>query len=108
MNGRRIRIMYRNRRCLEPLFYPGRAHGFLCAPARAGKFRDVLAQILMSAGGAGHGLPGSRYSLLMVDIKGQGCAVTWRQRRRMGQKVYRLDPFNLMERLRCSSSVMPA
>jgi type IV secretion system protein VirD4 len=98
MNGRRIRIMYRNRRCLEPLFYPGKAHGFLCAPARAGKFRDVLAQILMSAGGAGHGLTGAPYSLLMVDIKGQGCAVTHRQRKTFG-KVFRLDPFNLMERL---------
>jgi len=98
MNGRRIRIMYRNRRCLEPLFYPGKAHGFLCAPARAGKFRDVLAQILMSAGGAGRGLTGAPYSLLMVDIKGQGCAVTHRQRKKSG-KVFRLDPFNLMERL---------
>jgi type IV secretion system protein VirD4 len=99
VNGRRIRIMYRNRRCLEPLFYGGPAHGTVIGGARKGKFTDVEAQILMSAGGAGHGLTGAPQSLFMVDIKGQGCAVTWRQRRRMGQKVFRLDPFNLMERL---------
>ncbi len=99
MNGRRIRIMYRNRRCVEPLFYSGPAHGVLVGGARKGKFTDVEAQILMSAGGSGHGLTGAPQSLLMVDIKGQGCAVTWRQRRRLGQKVFRLDPFNLMERL---------
>jgi type IV secretion system protein VirD4 len=87
---RRIRIMYRNRLCLEPLFFPGRAHGFLCAAARTGKFTCVLAQILFSW----------RFSLLMVDPKGQGCAVTWRHRARtLGHKVYRLDPFNLMEEL---------
>jgi type IV secretion system protein VirD4 len=91
--------MYRNRRYVEPLFYSGPAHGVLVGGARKGKFTDVLAQILMSAGGAGHGLTGAPQSLLMVDIKGQGCAVTWRQRRRLGQKVFRLDPFNLMERL---------
>ena len=86
---RRIRIMYRNRLCLEPLFYPGKAHGLLIAAARTGKFTCVLAQILFSW----------LLSLLMVDIKGQGCAVSWQQRRRLGQKVYRMDPFNLMERL---------
>jgi type IV secretion system protein VirD4 len=86
---RRIRIMYRNRLCLERLFYPGKAHGLLIAAARTGKFTCVLAQILFSW----------LFSLLMVDPKGQGCAVSWRQRRRLGQKVYRLDPFNLMEKL---------
>jgi type IV secretion system protein VirD4 len=89
MNGRRIRIMYRNRRCVEPLFYSGPAHGSLWAPSRSGKFTCVLAQILFSL----------LSSILCVDPKGQACAVTWRQRRRLGQKVYRLDPFNLMERL---------
>ena len=86
---RRIRIMYRNRLWLERLFYPGKAHGLLIAAARTGKFTCVLAQILFSW----------LFSLLMVDPKGQGCAVSWRHRRRLGQKVFRFDPFNLMEQL---------
>ncbi len=86
---RRIRIMYRNRLCLERLFYPGPAHGFLCAAARTGKFTCVLAPILFSW----------LSSILSIDPKGQACAVSWRRRKALGQKVYRLDPFNLMERL---------
>ena len=86
----RIRIGYRDRTCCEPLFYPGRAHGFLCAPSRAGKFRDLIAEILFSW----------PFSCLYIDSKGQACGVTARYRHeKLGQEVYRLDPFNLMESL---------
>ncbi len=86
----RIRLAYRDRACTQPLYFPGRSHGFLCAPARSGKFTTILAQILGS-------FPGS---CLYVDPKGQGCAVACRFRSQvLRQKVYRLDPFNLMERL---------
>ena len=86
----RIRIMHRDRTCTAPLFYSGKAHGFLCAPARSGKFICVLAQMLFSW----------LFSCLPIDPKGQACAVTWRHRAKtLGHKVYRLDPFNVMERL---------
>jgi type IV secretion system protein VirD4 len=86
----RIRLAYHDRTCKQPLYFPGRSHGFLCAPARSGKFTTILAQILGS-------FPGS---CLYVDPKGQGCAVACRFRSKvLRQKVYRLDPFNLMERL---------
>jgi len=86
----RIRLAYRDRTCQQPLYFPGRSHGFLCAPARSGKFTTILAQILMS-------FPGS---CLYVDPKGQGCAVAARYRaQKLRQKIFRLDPFNLMERL---------
>jgi type IV secretion system protein VirD4 len=86
----RIRLAYSDRTCTKALHFPGRSHGFLCAPARSGKFTTILAQISMS-------FPGS---YLYVDPKGQGCAVTGRFRAEtLHQKVYRLDPFNLMERL---------
>ena len=86
----RIRLAYRDRTCAQPLYFPGRSHGFLCAPARSGKFTTILCQILLTWLG----------SLLYIDPKGQGCAVTGRFRaEKLHQKVYRLDPFNLMERL---------
>jgi type IV secretion system protein VirD4 len=86
----RIRLAYRDRSCTQPLYFPGRSHGFLCAPARSGKFISILVQILLSWRG----------SCLYVDPKGQGCAVAARFRaQKLRQKVYRLDPFNLMERL---------
>jgi len=86
----RIRLAYRDRNCTQPLYFPGRSHGFLCAPARSGKFTTILAQILGT-------FPGS---CLYIDPKGQGCAVAGRFRSEvLKQKAYRLDPFNLMPRL---------
>ncbi len=86
----RIRIMFWDRACREKLYYPGHAHGFLCAPARSGKFTCTLAYMLGEFGG----------SCLIIDPKGQACGVTARWRRqRLGQKVYRIDPFNLMPSL---------
>lgn len=86
----RIRLAYRDLSCTQLLYFPGRSHGFLCAPARSGKFTAILSQILMT-------WPGS---LMHVDPKGHGCAVCGRFRaEKLAQKTYRLDPFNLMERL---------
>ncbi len=87
---RRIRIMYRDKTCTAGLYFPGASHGFLCSPARSGKFTCVLAQILAEWEG----------SALVVDPKGQACAVTARYReKKLGQEVWRLDPFNLMPEL---------
>jgi type IV secretion system protein VirD4 len=87
-----IWLGYRDRTCSTPLWFPGSsgAHGFLCAPTRSGKFRDLLVQILTTFEG----------SILSIDPKGQACAVTARYRKQtLGQKVYRLDPFNLLPSL---------
>ena len=79
--------MYRDRTCAAPQ----RQGAWLPLRSRAvGKFICVLAQMLFSW----------LFSLLMIDPKGQGCAVTWRHPGANARaKVYRLDPFNLMERL---------
>lgn len=83
----RIRLGYWDRSCRETLWYPGKAHGLVCAPTRSGKFRDVLAQMLATWRG----------SCLIIDPKGQACAVTARHRqKKLGQEVWRLDPFNLL------------
>jgi type IV secretion system protein VirD4 len=89
----RIRLGYHDLRFNGTLWYPGAAHGFLCAPARSGKFRDLLAQLMA-------GREAWRGSLLCVDPKAQACAVTARFRAKvLGQEVWRLDPFDLMPRL---------
>ena len=88
--NRKIRIMYRDKAFTSPLYYTGAAHGFLCAPARSGKFTCALVQILAEWKGSG----------LVIDPKGQACAVTARYRqKKLGQDVWRLDPFNLMPEL---------
>jgi type IV secretion system protein VirD4 len=71
----------------EVLSYPGDAHGLLCAPSRAGKFRDMLCQVLLSFAG----------SVFCIDVKGQAAAVTARYRKDvLGQDVYILNPFNIL------------
>lgn len=89
----RIRLGYCDFRFNGTLWYPGAAHGFLCAPARSGKFRDFLAQMMA-------GRDAWRGSLLCVDPKCQACSVTARFRARvLGQEVWRLDPFDMMPKL---------
>jgi type IV secretion system protein VirD4 len=89
-NRNRIRIMYSDKTFTAPLYYPGAAHGFLCAPARSGKFTCVLAQILAEWRG----------SVLVIDPKGQASAVTAKYReKRLGQEAWRIDPFNLAPNL---------
>jgi type IV secretion system protein VirD4 len=83
----RTRLGYWDKTFAETLWYPGEAHGLLCAPTRGGKFRDVLAQILLSWEG----------SCFIVDPKGQAAAVTARYRKEvLGQDVCVLNPFNIL------------
>jgi type IV secretion system protein VirD4 len=82
-----IRLGFKDDTPREPLDYDGEAHGLLCAPTRAGKFRDVLAQILMTFEG----------SCFVVDPKGQAAAVTARYRQDvLKQDVCVLNPFNIL------------
>lgn len=86
----RIRLGYYDFTFNGTLWYPGAAHGFLCAPARSGKFRDVMAQMLATWRG----------SCFVIDPKGQACACTSRHRaKKLGQEVWRLDPFNMLPNL---------
>lgn len=84
----RIRLGYWDKTFAETLYYPaGEAHGLLCSPTRGGKFRDVIAQMLLSFEG----------SCFVIDPKGQAAAVTARYRRDvLGQEVYLLNPFKIL------------
>jgi len=80
------------------LKYKGDAHLITVAPSRSGKFRDVLAQALAEYSD----------SILAIDPKGQMAAVTARRRRDLGQKVFILNPFNILsEKLGYSSRFNP-
>jgi type IV secretion system protein VirD4 len=83
-----IRLGFWDKTLSEPLNYPaGEAHGLLCSPTRGGKFRDVIAQILLSFEG----------SCFVIDPKGQAAAVTARYRRDvLKQDVYLLNPFKIL------------
>jgi type IV secretion system protein VirD4 len=84
----RIRIGYWDRTCTTPLWYPGAAHAALIAPTRAGKFRDVLCQTLLTYKG----------SCMVVDPKGQAAAVTARYRKDvLKQDVCVINPFGVFE-----------
>ena len=84
----RIRLGYSDDTCKDPLSYPsGEAHGLLCSPTRGGKFRDVIAQILLTFEG----------SCFVIDPKGQAAAVTARYRKEvLKQDVCVLNPFNIL------------
>src|ERR1700733_3267114 len=66
--------------------YGGDSHLITVAPSRTGKARDVLIPALLSPhiGAA-----------IVVDPKGQLAAVTARQRRTDGRRVFCLNPFGL-------------
>ena len=89
----RIQLAYYDRTCTQPPPFSGPRAMVLCVPYGA------IQQL--------HDNPGSKFLLtwlgefcLSIDPKGQGCAVCGRFRaEKLHQKVYRLDPFNLMERL---------
>jgi type IV secretion system protein VirD4 len=87
MKKERIRLGYWDRTCSRTLWYPGDAHGFLCAPSGEGKGRDFLMQAMQTYRG----------SLLVIDPKGQAAAVTARYRQDvLGQEVHLLNPFNIL------------
>lgn len=60
-------------------------HVVICAPTGAGKGIGSVIPNLLS-------YPGSSF---VLDLKGENIAVTARQRRAMGQKVFCVDPFNV-------------
>lgn len=68
------------------LVAPNEKHLITIAPTGAGKFRSVLAPELLT-------YPGP---VVCVDIKGEAYAVTARRRRELGQRVVRLDPFQVI------------
>lgn len=89
----KIRLGFLDRSFADILRYPGRAHGFLCAPTQSGKFRDFQAELMA-------GRNAWRGSLLCIDPKCQACPVTARYRAKvLGQEVWRVDPFDMMPRL---------
>ncbi len=65
---------------------PDEKHLITIAPTGAGKFRSMLAAELLT-------YPGP---VVCVDIKGEAYAVSARRRREMGQRVVRLDPFEVI------------
>ena len=69
-----------------PLAWDGRRHLVTIAPTQTGKSATVLMQTLLTFSG----------SALVMDIKGELSAVTARRRRNMGQKVFILNPFDVM------------
>lgn len=88
-NNRKIRIGYFDQKCRTPLFYPHDSHLILCAPAGSGKGRDILIPALLDQ-------HSSRRSCVVIDPKGQLCAVTAHYRARMGQRVFVLNPFRIL------------
>jgi len=58
----------------------------LAAPAGSGKGRNVIINTLLEATGI---------SIFTIDPKGENCAVTVRERLRMGQRVHVLNPWGL-------------
>jgi type IV secretion system protein VirD4 len=70
----------------NPVFYDGSAHLMTVAPTGTGKGISVVIPTLLS-------YPGS---VVVLDPKGENYAVTARARREMGQKVIRLNPFDIM------------
>lgn len=71
------------------LFYGGKGHLTLVSAARMGKQFTVLTAAILS-------LP-RRYSLIVVDPKGELCAITGHYRKRFG-KVYVLNPFEILQK----------
>ncbi|MEZ6139485.1 MAG: type IV secretory system conjugative DNA transfer family protein [Zavarzinella sp.] len=72
---------------LEPLMYTGDRHLCTVAPTRSGKGRGVLIPNLLHYTGPA----------VVFDPKGELYEITHKQRERLGQKVYRLDPFGVVD-----------
>ena len=70
----------------SPVHAPNEKHLLTIAPTGAGKFRSMLAAELLT-------YPGPA---VCIDVKGEAYAVTARRRREMGQRVIRLDPFEVI------------
>ena len=69
----------------DPVIDAGEGHLMTIAPTGSGKGRSVIIPTLLS-------YPGP---VIVIDPKGENYQVTARQRRAMGQQVFKLDPFGL-------------
>lgn len=70
----------------QPIFFTGKAHLFLCAPARQNKGTDVVLANMLHY----------QKSVIVTDPKGELAAVTAAHRRdRFGQKVVIFNPYGL-------------
>ena len=65
--------------------YQGEAHGIMVAPARSGKFRDVICAMTLEW----------KHSMVIIDPKGQIAAVTKKEREKLG-RVFVLNPFETL------------
>ncbi len=73
-------------RAADIIYSPAEKHLLTIAPTGAGKFRSMLGPELLT-------YPGP---IVCLDVKGEAYAVTARRRREMGQRVVRLDPFQVI------------
>lgn len=79
-------VVHESKQTSKLIVAPPEKHLITIAPTGAGKFRSVLAPELLT-------YPGP---VVCVDIKGEAYAVTARRRRALGQRVVRLDPFEVV------------
>jgi type IV secretion system protein VirD4 len=85
----------------ELVKYAGDGHIVLVAPTRSGKGRDLLVPALLTYPARADGTPATgrhenmRGSCLVIDPKGQLCAVTRKQREKFGRVVV-LNPYNIL------------
>lgn len=70
----------------SPIYFTGDGHLITIAPTGAGKGRSAIIPNLLLFNG----------SVIVVDPKGENYRVTADARRRMGQQIVKLDPFNLI------------
>lgn len=69
--------------------FNAKGHLFSCAGTRSGKFTDIIAPNLL-------GLRSYKGSWVIIDPKGEICAVTSRYQREIGKKVVVLNPWDLL------------
>lgn len=72
----------------QAVAYRGDSHYICIAPTGSGKTRSVVIPHLLT----------SQATCVVLDIKGELYQVTAERRRRLGQRIYVLDPFNLTGR----------
>ena len=72
----------------DPLMYAGDGHLATFAPTGEGKSVSVIIPTLLT----------SLRSMIVLDLKGELYRVTARRRRELGQKVFAIDPFGIVEK----------
>jgi type IV secretory pathway TraG/TraD family ATPase VirD4 len=77
-------------------YTPRDGHGLICAPTGTGKNRDFLTGVLLEW----------RWSAIVIDPKGALCAITRRQREKLGRVIV-LNPFENEKRVFPAKMVLP-